>query len=113
MAKKISKFQKLKQDAVALWDESFHPDNEPSRLHRFLHFWVLVTKSFVRNRCPLRASALSYTTLLALIPMLAVAMSVTTALLKREGRNQIEHFIEIFVSKMVPPAEEGSDNPPH
>ncbi len=104
MAKKISRFQRFKQEAQALWDEGFRPDNEPSRLHRFLHFWVLVGKSFVRNRCPLRASALSYTTLLALIPMLAVAMSVTTSLLKKEGKVQIENFIESFVSKMVPPA---------
>jgi len=94
MAKKISRFEKIRQEVLALWDEGFHPDNEPTRLHRFLHFWILVGKSFVRNRCPLRASALSYTTLLALIPMLAVAMSVTTSLLKKEGKDQIENFIE-------------------
>src|SRR3954453_14162963 len=105
MATKNSRLQKIKQDAMALWNEGFRPDHEPSRLHKFLHFWVLVGKSFVRNRCPLRASALSYTTLLALIPMLAVAMSVTTSLLKKEGKDQIEHFIDGFVSKMVPPAE--------
>src|SRR5471030_3109050 len=45
-------------------------ENEFSRLERFAHFWVLVGKSFVRNRCPTRAAALSYATLLALIPML-------------------------------------------
>lgn len=112
MAKKISWFLKLKQDALALWDEGFRPDTEPSRLHRFLHFWVLVGKSFVRNRCPLRASALSYTTLLALIPMLAVAMSVTTSLLKKEGKDQIESFIESFVSKMIPPAGDETNSPP-
>jgi len=58
---------------------------EFNRLERFAHFWVLVTKSFVRNRCPVRAAALSYTTLLALIPLLAVTISVTSGLLKNQG----------------------------
>lgn len=77
---------------------------EPSRLYKFIHFWVLVGRSFVRNRCPLRASALSYTTLLALIPMLAVAMSVTTSVLKKQGQQQIEHLIYKFVANIVPPS---------
>ena len=38
---------------------------ELSRLERFAHFCALVIRSFVRNRCLVRASALSYTTLLA------------------------------------------------
>src|SRR5262245_40627613 len=45
-----------------------------SRLHKFAHFWLLVVRSFSRNRCPVRASALAYTTLLALIPTLFLAV---------------------------------------
>ncbi len=60
-------------------------EGEFSRLERFAHFCVLVIKSFVRNRCPVRAAALSYATLLALIPLLAVAISVTSSLLKTQG----------------------------
>ena len=71
---------------------------------RFVHFWVLVWRSFVRNRCPVRASALSYTTLLALIPMLAVAMSVASFVLKSEGEVRIRQFIESFVDNIVPSA---------
>ena len=47
-----------------------------SRLHRFGHFWLLVGKNFIRNRCHVRASALAYTTLLALVPLLAVGVSI-------------------------------------
>jgi membrane protein len=75
-----------------------------TRLERFVHFWALVVRSFVRNRCPVRASALSYTTLLALVPMLAVAMSVTTIFLKAEGREKIEAFIQQFIEHLVPNA---------
>lgn len=102
MAKNNSRLRRIKQDALALWNESFHPDQELPRLHKFLHFWVLVIKSFNRNRCPIRASALSFTTLLALIPILAVAISIASALLKKEGEDQIYHFVDRFVSAVVP-----------
>jgi membrane protein len=65
---------------------------------------VLVIKSFIRNRCPIRASALSFSTLLALIPMLAVAISVTSSLLKKEGEDQIYVFIDNCVNSLIPPA---------
>lgn len=104
MAQNKSRLQKLKQDALTIWYERFHEGQELSRVHRFLHFWVLVAKSFNRNRCPIRASALSFTTLLALIPILAVAISVTSALLKKQGEDQIYHFVDKFVSAVMPPA---------
>lgn len=79
-------------------------EEEISRLEHAAHFCVLVAKSFVRNRCPVRAAALSFTTLLALIPMLAVAISVTSSLLKSEGENEIYRFIDKFVANLMPPA---------
>ena len=85
---------------------------EFNRLERFAHFWVLVGKSFVRNRCPTRAAALSYSTLLALIPMLAVAISVTSSLLKTQGEEKIYGAIDRLVSNVMPPAtiETNADN---
>jgi len=79
-------------------------ETEFTRLEQFAHFCVLVGKSFVRNRCPVRAAALSYATLLALIPMLAVAISVTSSLLKDEGEKEIYAFIDKVVSNLMPPA---------
>ena len=79
-------------------------ESEFNRLERFAHFWVLVGRSFVRNRCPVRAAALSYTTLLALIPLLAVAISVTSGLLKKQGEERIYGAIDKFVSTIMPPA---------
>ncbi|HMP83464.1 MAG TPA: YhjD/YihY/BrkB family envelope integrity protein [Verrucomicrobiota bacterium] len=74
-------------------------------VEKFIHFWVLVGQSFIRNRCPIRASALSYSSLLALIPMLALGLSVASSLLKAEGEDKIYQFIDHFVASVVPPAE--------
>ncbi len=84
-------------------------EQEISRLEHAAHFCVLVAKSFVRNRCPVRAAALSFTTLLALIPMLAVAISVTSSLLKQEGEEKIYGFIDSTISNLMPPATSKTD----
>lgn len=112
MAKKISRFQRFKQEAVALWDESFRPDEELTRLRRFLHFWVLVVKSFNRNRCPIRASALSFLTVLGLIPVLAVSIGVASSLLRKRGEDQIYKFVDNVVSRIMPPPTP-TNPPPH
>ena len=79
------------------------------RLERFVHFWVLVTRQFVRHRCLVRASALSYSTLIALIPLLVVALSVTSSLLKTQGEAQFQHAIEKLTSALIPPATIGTN----
>lgn len=110
MSKKISRFRQLRETAEALLDESRAPaDVRTSRWSRFLHFWVLVWRSFARNRGPIRASALAYATLLALVPMLAVVMSITTTFLKQEGEKRIDEFIVKFVDSMTPAATFGSN----
>lgn len=65
------------------------------------HFWAWVFKSFLQNRCPVRASALAYTTLLALIPVLAIVLSVSASLLKDKGEEQINQIINKFVAKVA------------
>lgn len=105
MVKKHSKFQKFLEDARALLDErSPALLSGASKMHWFAHFWIVVWKTFVRNRCPVRAAALAYATALALIPMLAVAMSITSSLLKQQGEAQINEFIGKLVASVTPPA---------
>lgn len=95
-----------------------------SRFHRFALFWLLVAKSFSRNRCPIRASALAYTSLLALIPMLAVAVSVSSPFLKQDEGHRVtklvDKIVDMFAHTASVPAsapvtdtgEEGTTNAP-
>lgn len=77
-------------------------------IERFIHFWVFAIQSFVRNRCMVRASALAYSNLLALVPMLAIAISVSATLLKEDGKEntRIDRFITWVVQVIVPKGEE-------
>src|ERR1043166_8603921 len=103
MAEKSSRFRKMREDARAFLDErALARHDELPRLHKFAHFWLMVWRSFSRNRCPVRASALAYATLLALIPMLAVVVSITSSLLKKEGEERIDQFIVKLVASVTP-----------
>ena len=68
------------------------------RLERTAHFWTLALRHFVRNRCLVRASSLAYTTLLALIPLLAVILSVSTSLLKNVDEEKFYQAIASVAS---------------
>ncbi|HWF19865.1 MAG TPA: YhjD/YihY/BrkB family envelope integrity protein [Verrucomicrobiae bacterium] len=106
MKKWLAKTKRAVGEIRDLLDEkTFHaPELRPlSRVHRFIHFWVLVWKSFSRNRGPARAAALAYTTLLALIPMIFVVVSVSSSILRQEGGQRVNKFIDHFLVSMTPP----------
>src|SRR5438105_3195918 len=79
-----------------------HEEAKASRLHRFAHFWLLVFKSFSRNRCPLRATALAYTTLLALIPLLAIGFGVASSVLREKDEKATKRLIAELLDAVVP-----------
>jgi membrane protein len=102
MAKKVSRLHRIREHAQALLDGRVAGSPASmSKWQKLAHFWVMVCRSFSRNRCPVRASALAYATVLALIPMLAVAMSITSALLKKQGEDQIDQFIVKLVASVT------------
>lgn len=102
----VSRFRKFQNRVQSVLDEIGFISRDESEMHwleKFAHFWVLVVKSFWRNRCPVRASALAYTTLLALVPLLAVAISISTTFFKQKGNEeQITQLIDTFVAKVAP-----------
>ena len=79
-----------------------HEEALAPRWQRFAHFWLLVFKSFGRNRCPLRATALAYTTLLALIPLLAVSFGLISGFLSTKGPYETKRIIGQLVDAVVP-----------
>ena len=79
-----------------------HEESLAPRWQRFAHFWLLVFKSFGRNRCPLRATALAYTTLLALIPLLAVSFGLISGFLSTKGPYETKRIIGHLVDAVVP-----------
>ncbi len=79
-----------------------HEEAKASRLQRFAHYWLLVFKSFSRNRCPLRATALAYTTLLALIPLLAISFSIASSVLKVKDEAATKKLIGDLLDTVVP-----------
>src|SRR5664279_5645459 len=85
-SKRFFRLVKIITGAVAgAEDEIFQLEG---RLECFVHFWALVSRQFIRHRCLVRASALSYSTLIALIPLLAVALSITSSLLKNQDEEK-------------------------
>jgi membrane protein len=92
------KLQRFQADMETLINEDAVAEHD-ARLNwaqRFVHFWILVGRSFLRNRCLVRASALAYTTLLALVPLLAVSISVATLFLPREEAKQKEQLLALI-----------------
>jgi len=112
MPKTVSRLEKMRAGAQALLDERAPGHEvEAPKWRRFIHFWVLVWRSFSRNRCPVRASALAYGSLLALIPMLAVVVSISSTFLKKEGEDRIDQFILKLVSSVTPPTALSTNTP--
>src|SRR5437899_642039 len=98
------KVRKIYRDTYDFITEKWvvtHDERSASRLQRFAHFWLLVFKSFSRNKGPLRATALAYTTLLGLIPLLAVGFGVASSFLK-ENPESTREIMEKFVDAVVP-----------
>lgn len=63
-----------------LWLQELEPATWTTRGVRVLQFGFMVGEGFVRDRLLLRSSALTYFTVLSIVPLLAIVSSVATAL---------------------------------
>jgi len=101
----LAKLKKFSEEIAGLFDErqaALRGERKLSRLAQSALFWRMVVESFIRNRCPVRASALAYTTLLAIVPLLAVGLGVSTKLLQSEGVKPAEIIVNKVVSEVAP-----------
>ena len=99
------KFKKMvEKSPLFLDDKKLIQEKEmvSTKLGTCIHFCVMTGKSFMRNKCLVRASALAYTTILALIPLLAVMVIISTALLKQESDKRIDELIDQFIGTVAP-----------
>jgi membrane protein len=108
---------KQKQTALAGWQAKARQFLEGSladgvdarpllrKLRTSIHFVTLVVRGFVNNRCPLRAAALCYTTLLALVPLLAVVFSISKSFLQSTSADLAPKVIDAIVARVAPQLE--------
>ena len=95
---RIKKIQEILDEKEYLKQEEA---KQPS-WRRFVHFWVLVVNSFQKNRGPVRAASLAYTTLLALVPVLALVVSISTGLLQNDEGKTINMLLDRFLLTVAP-----------
>jgi membrane protein len=94
-------------ERVQRWLDEFPLEKLPaqslfSKLRTALQFLLLVWRGFIENRCPIRAAALSYTTLLALVPLLAVVLSVSKNLLHDTSADLVPKLMDRVVAMAAP-----------
>jgi membrane protein len=94
---RIRSIQKMLDEQNYATDQTKFP-----RWRRFVHFMVLVFKSFQKNRGPMRASSLAYTTLLSLVPVLAVVVSISTGFLQHNEANVVDQLMDKFITTVAP-----------
>ena len=102
---KSSRLQQIQADVAATFRDGVpaHPDPESlSSAQKFTHFWALVVRFFWKNRCQVRASALAYTTLMALVPLLAVSVSMLALFQISNAKSAIDHWIAQLVQHVAP-----------
>ena len=98
-----STFERIKKIQEILDEKAYLQGGEKLPLwRRVIHFWVLVVRSFQRNRGPVRAAALAYTTVLSLIPVLALIVSISTGFLQNDEGKTVRRLLDNFVAYVAP-----------
>jgi len=70
-------FQGLKRKLDEIrWEDAADPSRWVGFARRQVRLYFYILRELVRNRCPQQAAALTFTTLLSLVPLFAVAFSV-------------------------------------
>ena len=78
----------------------------PKRWMRVARFILLAYRKFDEERCFMRAAALSFNSLLALIPVLALATVLTTAI-GQDGKSQsVQQFVGKIIVSVLPAKHE-------
>lgn len=67
-----------------------------------LAVWVQAMRGFVTHRGPVRAASLSYTSLLALVPLIAIVLSISKGILSNQDPQLLTHTLDRFLTYAIP-----------
>ena len=98
-------WQKAQQFLLEIPVEVLTGRSGAHRIRKACAFVWMVVRGFAANRGPMRAAALAYTTLLALVPLLVVALSVSKNLLKETTGQVVPRLIDQAVATVIPQLE--------
>jgi membrane protein len=89
------------------WLDDFPLEKLPAgpllrKLRTALQFLLLVWRGFAENRCPIRAAALSYATLLAVVPLLAVVLSISKSFLHDTSADVVPKLMDQAIVLVAP-----------
>lgn len=117
MFRKIKEFKKFLQ--VDLWKVKidFLPKGK-AFLYRQLRIWMITFSEFVKDKCPEKASALTYFSLLSVVPVVAMGYGISTAFGLEEylieelsrylsGQGEVLEYIKTFSEQMLSTANGG------
>jgi membrane protein len=114
--RKLAGMTRPRQPAISWFErlqrllDDFPIDKLPARplfekVRTVLQFLLLVWRGFVENRCPVRAAALSYTTLLAVVPLLAVVLSMSKNFLHDTSADLVPKWMNKTLVLVAPQLE--------
>lgn len=111
MTKKLNQVRQFIE--VDLWRVKLKSLPKRSRfLYGFIRVWVIAIKEFINDKCAEKASALTYLSMLSLVPVLALVFAIAKAfgikeLMEKEleryfsGQTEILNQVQPFVEKML------------
>jgi len=98
------------QSARRFFTDELWPSSVPGKragLKDWSKFALIVIRGFNQNRCLIRAAALTYTTLLAMVPLLAVVLGVSKAILATQEDMLFEVCMDV-VHKIAPQLQQAA-----
>ena len=106
---KISKQGKALRDNITKVSDKKSIEKLPKRWMRVTRFTLLAYDKFKEKRCFMRAAALSFNSLLALIPVLALTGALTSWIMKDASTQSVEKFVNKIIIVVMPANSSNED----
>ena len=105
----FSKRWKMLRDNITKVSDKNSIEKLPKRWMRVTRFTLLAYDKFEEKRCFMRAAALSFNSLLALIPVLALTVSLTSWIIKDTGTQSLEKLVNKIIVIIMPANSSNKD----